>query len=218
MALLICCQGDFLLADRCPQRAEEFLEERTGIVRARSRLGMVLDTEDRQVTMPQALDGAVIEVDMSHFQVSSACDRPPIALHSEAVILRGDKYAASLDFLHRMVPAPMTIGHLGGGPAEGQSEKLMAEADTERRDALGGQLTNDPGRVGHCVRIPGSIREKDSVWFLFERYLRCGICGHHRHPAIILREQSQNVALDAVIVGDYVMTRARIAPRITFPG
>src|SRR6266568_4059181 len=122
--------------------------------------------------MPQALDRAVIEVDMSHFQVPGTFDRSLVTLDGEAVILRGDKYPAGLDFLHRMVPAAMAIGHFRGRPAESQSEKLVAEANTECRDPLGRQRTDDPRGVCDCVRIPRSVREKDSVWLLFERCLR----------------------------------------------
>src|SRR5947207_4420155 len=130
------------------------------------------------------------------------------------MVLRCDKYPPGLDFLYRMITAPMTVRHLRRRTAEGQPEQLVAEADPECRDALRRQLANDSRCVSDSVRIARSVGEKNSVGFVFECGLGRGVCRHHRHATIIVREQPQNVALDSVIVGDDVMSRARIAPGI----
>ena len=136
MTLLICCQGEFLLADRAPQRAEEFLEQRASVVRPGSGLRVVLDTENRLVPMPQPLDGSVIEVHMRHLEVARSFHRALITFDRKSVVLRGDKYATSLNFLHRVISAPMTVGHLHRRSTERQPEELVAEANPEDRNAF----------------------------------------------------------------------------------
>jgi hypothetical protein len=38
------------------------------------------------------------------------------------VILRGDQHASRLDFLHRVIPAPVSVGHLRRRSAESQAQ------------------------------------------------------------------------------------------------
>ena len=47
---------------------EELIEVSTGIVRAGSRLWMVLDGQHGKLSMPNTFYGAIIEVDMCHLK------------------------------------------------------------------------------------------------------------------------------------------------------
>ena len=64
-----------------------------------SRLGMILHREDRQRPVPEAFDGAVVEVDMRHRQLGRPCHRLGISLDRKPMILRRDQDLAGRQFL-----------------------------------------------------------------------------------------------------------------------
>ena len=64
------------------------------------------------------------------------------------------------------------------------------------------------------VRIARPIREEHAVRLELEHCLGRRLRRHDRHAAAMLVEQPQDVALDAVVVGDDVIRRLRIAPLV----
>ena len=65
---------------------------------------MILDREDRQSAMAKTFQGAVIQVDVSRFQVAGQVVEPDC----EAVVLRGDFDFVGALVEHRLIGAAMT--------------------------------------------------------------------------------------------------------------
>src|SRR5262245_29631865 len=93
---------------------------------------MVLHREDRPLAVPEALAGAIVEVEVRRLPAErghrSRIDR-------EAVVLGGDLDLPGRRVLDRMVGAVMTEGQLVRAPARRETENLMTEADAEDRHA-----------------------------------------------------------------------------------
>src|SRR5579883_1253943 len=105
-----------------PHLGEKGVEEPSGIVRARGRLGMVLHTKDRKLSMPQPLDRAVVQVDVRHLQRGRTVDASRRAANGKTVILRRDGHDVARELAHRMIPAPMPVRHLRGPAAVSEGE------------------------------------------------------------------------------------------------
>ena len=82
----------------------EVAEEIKRIMRPRRRLRMVLDSDHRLAAMAKALQRLIVQINVSKFHIIFA---ERIGIDCEAVILRGDLYAAGLQMLHRMITAAM---------------------------------------------------------------------------------------------------------------
>src|SRR3954464_8345222 len=102
---------------------QEAIEEIEAVVRAGAGLGVVLDGAAGDVEQGQALDGAVVEVEVAELGGPEvglpahrliAVDGPLAARpeHREAVVLRGDLHAAGLEVLDRVVGAAVAEGQL----------------------------------------------------------------------------------------------------------
>ena len=188
---------------------------RDGVVGPRRRLGVILDSEHRQGAVPDSLDRPVIQVHVCDFEVARSRDSDFVAVYRKTMILCCDQHATTLHFLHRMVSASMAVRELSCRAAERKSEKLMSEANSENGRAAGGEVTHRVGGIVDCIRISGAIRQKDSVRPCCQRLGRGRVGGNHCDSAVMVREQSQNVALDPVVVGDDVSRRSRITPGVT---
>src|SRR5512132_2324238 len=111
MALLTCCQARPMLPDGPSQGAEKLLKQGARVVWAGRRLRVILDSEHRQIPVPEAFDGSVIEVHMRDLELTRPLHRPFIAFDREAMILGGNKHSPRLDFLHGMISAAMPVRH-----------------------------------------------------------------------------------------------------------
>src|SRR4051795_5436825 len=123
---------------------QEAVEEVEAVVRAGPGLGVVLDRAAGNVEQREALDGAVVEVQVRELRGAEVglpahglvgvdgllAARPE---HREAMVLRGDLDAAGLEVLDRVVAAAVAEGQLEGLQAHRAAQQLMAEADAERR-------------------------------------------------------------------------------------
>src|SRR5262249_15897443 len=110
----------------------EAMEQVVGVVRPGRSLGVVLHRQHRPLAMPQALAGAVVEVEMRRL--------PPVRRHrrrvdGEAVVLRGDLDLAGGDVLHGVVRAVVAERQLVRPPARRQAEDLVSQAYAEGRHA-----------------------------------------------------------------------------------
>ena len=108
----------------------ELGEERVGIVGSGGGLGVVLDAEDGQLLMAQALDGVVVEVELGD---DRAAFFDFLRGGGKTVVLRGDGDVAGLVILDRLVAAAMAELELEGLGAKGVRDDLVAEADAEGR-------------------------------------------------------------------------------------
>src|SRR5512146_39803 len=79
-------------------RFQELVEQRPSIVRARRRFGMVLDAKDGPASMPQSLDGPVVEIDVGHPQFRRTGNLRIVPRHGETVVLGGDEHAIRVQF------------------------------------------------------------------------------------------------------------------------
>src|SRR5882724_583798 len=98
------------------------------IVRPRRRLGMVLHTEQRQVAVAQALESAVVQIDV---RLDDLAVRQRIGVDGEVMVVRRDLYLLRLKLLHRMVPTVMSKLELVGFAAERETYELMSKTDSE---------------------------------------------------------------------------------------
>src|SRR3954454_6988780 len=123
---------------------KEPVEEVEAVVRAGAGLRVVLDRAARHVEEGEALDRAVVEVDVR--QLRGAEVRLPAhrlvagdrllaarAEHGEPVVLRGDLDPPGLEVLDRVVGAAVAERELERLQPDGPAQQLVAEADAERR-------------------------------------------------------------------------------------
>ena len=117
--------------------------------------------------------------------------------------------------LDRVVRAVMALMHLGGGAAERQPEHLMAEADTEHRQARLDQLFDFRHGIGAGRRrIAGAVGQKHAVRLALENLLGTRRGRHHGQPAAQAGQLAQDVALQPIIDGDDMKAR-RLLPAIS---
>ena len=81
-----------------------------------------------------------------------------------------------------MVAAPVAEFQLVGGPAVGQRQNLMAQADAED----GGLAQQGPDGLNHhphVLGVSGAVGEEDAVRLHVENFLHAGVVGHHSDVA-----------------------------------
>src|SRR6266852_2278478 len=106
------------------------------VLRARARLGVVLDRKYRPVDNPQPLIGLVEEREMGrHYGF-----RQGFGVDDKAVVLAGDLHLTGPQVLYRVIGAMMAARHLEGPAAERQRQQLVTEADAEDRFACAQQI------------------------------------------------------------------------------
>ena len=79
-----------MLPDCPPERAQELLEQGSGVVRSRCRLRMVLDAEYRQGAVTKPFDGSVVQIDVRDLEIRRTFDRCLIPFNCKSVVLGGD--------------------------------------------------------------------------------------------------------------------------------
>src|SRR5919106_5248037 len=136
----------------------ELLEQIAGVVRSRTRLGVVLHAEGRPVHS-EPLDRRIVEVDVREagFRV---LDRSRV--DGKTVVLAGDLDARMVRPLHGVVPAPVAEGQLERQRSQGEPEDLVAETDSEHGD-LAEKIGDGVDRVGHRPRAPRAVRQEPPV-------------------------------------------------------
>ena len=60
---------------------QELVEVGNSVMGPRRCFGMVLNAEDRQVAVSETFDGAVVQVDVRHFEIRCTCNAGRIAFH-----------------------------------------------------------------------------------------------------------------------------------------
>src|SRR5579864_587914 len=110
---------------------QEIVKQVVGVVRPRRCLRMILHREHGPLLVAKPLDGSVVQIDVSDFDVV----RKRCRVHGKAMILRRDFDLASLQLLHRVVGAAVAELQLECLPAHRQAQNLMAETDAKYRNA-----------------------------------------------------------------------------------
>ena len=177
-------QEDLLdvVSTRHRQARQEPLEQVAGVVRAGAGLGVVLDGGAGDVAQDQALDRAVVEVELGELgdaEVGLPADRlvaldPRLAARAgdgEAVVLGGDVDPARLQVLDRVVGAAVAEGQLVGLEADRAAEQLVAEADAEDRASCRRCSRTRVDDVVERGRVAGAVGEEDDVGVLGEDLL-----------------------------------------------
>src|SRR4051794_10752348 len=115
------------------QLPDEVVEEADRVVRAGPGLGVVLDAAGRDVEQADALDRAVVEVDVRELGLAEVALQALTGLstHREPVVLRGDGDPSRAQVLHGVVGPAVAERQLEGLKADGAREQLVAEADPE---------------------------------------------------------------------------------------
>ena len=125
------------------------------------------------------------------------------------MILAGDEHPAGIQVLHRVVGAMVAELHLEGAGAAGQPEDLVAEADAEHGNVglekLAGRADGVVARLG----VAGTVGQEDAVGRERQSLLGAGLRRHDGHAATKVRQQAQDVALDAEVVGHDVQPLVR---------
>ena len=116
------------------------------------------------VEQPQALDGAVVEVDVRELGLAEVGLQPRarLAAHREAVVLRGDRDAAGAQVLDRVVGAAVAERELERLQPDRAREQLVAEADAEHRLAPD-QRADGVDDVVERGGVAGAGHEEDAV-------------------------------------------------------
>ena len=188
---------------------DEEAEQVIRVVRARRRLGMVLDAEDRLVPVPEPLERAVVQVDVRHHHARGQ----RLGIDRESVVLRRDFHAAGLHLLHRVVRPAVTELQLERPRAQRQPQHLVAETNPEHRRPAG----HDGADVVHHVRqrggIAGTVAEEDAVGRTAEQHRRRRRRRVDADVATVGGQPSQDVPLHAE-----VPRRDREAARADAPG
>ena len=122
-------------------------------------LGVVLHAERRAIEQTQTFDNIVIEAHMAHLGATVGGVEGAIAwgVDRETVIVSRDLYLAGAKVHDRLIDAAVAVAQLVGTKPERTTENLVAEADTEYRDAcLENRLHHGDG-VSRGCRITRTI-------------------------------------------------------------
>jgi hypothetical protein len=133
------------------------------VVRPRRGLGVVLHGEEGKLTMPNPLDGAVVQVEMSDLECGSSRYPERVSNYREAMVLGRDEHLAGTQIAHRMIPPAVAIGHLGRRAAIGEPHELVPESDSERRQAGAGKFADRFQRVPYGGGVSWSVGKKEAI-------------------------------------------------------
>ncbi len=173
------------------------------VVWSRRGFRMILYAENGLTTVLKSLHGLIVQIDMrdGHFRISQR-----IGIYAESMILRSDLYSSRLPVQHRMVCAMMPEFQFVRFSAQRQPEQLMAQADTKYRN-LANQLSYFVCLTRKRFGISRSIRKEDAVRLQRKRIFRRCAGWNHGQTRADLDQMPQYVALNSIVVGDYVKLR-----------
>src|SRR5262245_16042676 len=109
---------------------DERIKQVSGIVGAGRGLRVILDGKDWQALVAKALDGAVVQVDVSY---DSALGLQRLLIDREPVILAGDLDPPGIQILDWLISATVAELELVSRCPDRAAKELVAEADPEDR-------------------------------------------------------------------------------------
>src|SRR5437667_10676912 len=122
----------FLMSVRfgIPHQLKKLFGQVIRIMRARRRLGMILNAERGKSTVFKAFNGVVVQIDVSNVDFVHV---QTLRVDSETVILRGNFHLLALDVQDRMISTVMPESEFECPPPEGETHNLMAQANSKNR-------------------------------------------------------------------------------------
>lgn len=186
----------------CVHRLYEAIKQIAAIVRARSRLRVILHGEYWTRFVRHALDRAVVQIHVGHAQLDRPLDPRARASNGKAVVLRGDLDDPCLQVLHRVVPTAVAVGKLVRRSAEGANDELESQADTEHRQAGIGKDAYLLGSPGYGCRISGTVGHEDAARIGRQNGLDGRYGRHDDHGKAVVADQFQGSALDPIVEAD----------------
>src|SRR5438034_11699923 len=99
-------------------------------MRARRRLGMILNAERGKSTVFKAFNGVVVQIDVSNVDFVHV---QTFRVDSETVILRRNFHLLALCVQDRMISTMMSEFQFECSPPEREAHNLMTQADTKNR-------------------------------------------------------------------------------------
>ena len=150
--------------------------------------------------MAESLERSIVEVEVGQVDFRR---RKALRIDGKSVVVRSDLYPAGAHVLDRLVTAAVPELELETSAAKGQSEKLMAEADSKdwRRPNQTLNLTHDSGQSG---RITRTIRKEDAIRRESQNVVGGCPRRNHGNPTTQRTQVAENVVLDTEVIGDYV--------------
>ena len=155
-------------------QVDKFIKQEPGVQRAAACLWMELDGEDGTTGVVHALAGAVIGIGVTEHGAFGQ----GIGYDGVAVVLGGDEYTASGNFLHGLVGAAVAVVQFFGFGAHGQSHQLMAQTNAEYRNAAVGNFLQLVDDSGVFRRIARAVAEHNTVGVIGEHFFGGGGAGH----------------------------------------
>ena len=149
------------------------------VMRARRRLGVVLDAEEREVAVEQAFERLVVQVHVGEFDFAL---RERVGIDGEIVVVGGDLDLAGVQLLDRMIAAVVSEFEFESLAAEGDAGQLVAQADAE--DGLTSHEAADVVHgVGTGLGVAGAVGEENTVGLEGEDVFGGGLRGDDRDLA-----------------------------------
>jgi len=96
---------------------------------------MVLDTKNRAFPVDQTLHRTVVQIDVGQAQVRSSRNLPLVTDDGKPVVLRRDLDGVQIEIAYRVVCSVVAEGEFIRLGAEGPSDQLVAQTDSEDRNA-----------------------------------------------------------------------------------
>src|SRR5690625_4054933 len=119
-------------------------------------LGVPLKAHDRLAFKADALHRAV-----KQRAICDPCRRGQAALvERKAMVLAADERTTAVDNLDRMIGAPMAGPEFDDPCSAGQAQQLVAQANTENRQALADQLSGKADAVFILLRMPRPVGQQ----------------------------------------------------------
>ena len=166
---------------------------------------MVLNAEDRALLVDQTLHRSVVQIAVSQTEVWSP--RYLLLLPSndgESMVLRRDFDRVPIEVSNRVIPAVVPERKLVGSRAEGPSDQLMTQTDSEDRNTPFGQTENGLLGLFHSRRITWTVGHEKPVGLLREDLLDGCLGWNDRNPAATLGQKTRRVGLHTEVVREDV--------------
>ena len=164
-------------------------------MRAGRSFGMILDTEDRQFLVAHSLDCAVVQVDVSYFNLGGERRR----IHRETVILRGDGYFARAQVFDRLIGAAMAKFQFECRAAKSEPKNLMTKTNPEDW-FLAHQIVHGFVCVSERRWVAWTVRKKNPVGIEGQHFFSRCASRHDGYLKAFLPEQAQNIFFYTVVI------------------
>src|SRR5207247_6142256 len=147
-------------------------------MRARRRLGMILNAERGKSTVFKAFNGVLVQIDVSNVDFVHV---QTFRVDSESVILRGNFHLLALDVQDGMISTMMPEFQFECPPPERETHNLMAQANSKNR-LFSNQSANVLDGIDEELGIAGAIGEKNPIGLQGEYVGRRSSRGNNGYP------------------------------------